>query len=136
MPESHSQTSFLTRRKALAGLGLLALTGGLAGCGSGRDLPSRRYARSRSGTGKISLALLTDSSSMTPVRENIDWRVYHHEGSSGNHSYLVAQENGANPRMSLPSGWYYVEAHHSRGVATHSVEVMQNNSLDYYIVRN
>ncbi|WP_026987802.1 hypothetical protein [Fodinicurvata fenggangensis] len=136
MPESHSQTSFLTRRKALAGLGLLALTGGLAGCGSGRDLPSRRYARSRSGSGNISLALLTDSSSMRRVGENIDWRIYHHEGAGGNHSYLVKQRRGANPRMSLPSGWYYVEAHHSRGVSTHTIEVMQNNSLDYYIVRD
>lgn len=136
MSESHSQTSFLTRRKVLAGLGLLALTGGLAGCGSGRDLPSRRYARSRSGSGNISLALLTDSSSMRRVGENIDWRVYHHEGAGGNHDYLVMQQSGANPRMRLPSGWYYVEAHHSRGVSTHTVEVMRNNSLDYYIVRD
>lgn len=70
------------------------------------------------------------------VKDDIDWTVWTFGRDSSGNRWKVASVRGANPRLMLPEGYYYVTAKHKGVEAKHTIEVTAGNNYNYSINLN
>ena len=85
--------------------------------------------------GGITLALMPHFGA-PEINADIEWTIWTFGRDATGNRWEVARARGANPRMMLPEGYYYVTANYNGAEARHTIEVTAGNNYNYAINLN
>ncbi len=70
-----------------------------------------------------------------PYRRNVAWRVLSWRKDRDGNRKLLAVLTGARPRITLPEGFYTVEATHDGQQTRHTIEISRGRTYDYTLIK-
>lgn len=70
-----------------------------------------------------------------PYRRNVAWRVLSWRKDRNGQRKLLAVLTGARPRITLPEGFYTVEATHGGKATRHTIEISRGRTYDYTLIK-
>ncbi|MBC6405217.1 MAG: hypothetical protein GDA41_05740 [Rhodospirillales bacterium] len=85
--------------------------------------------------GLATLALIPQNGA-DAYRRNVAWRVFSWRKDRNGKRKLLAVPAGARPRITLPQGFYTVEASHGGKITRHTIRIDRGRTYDYTLIKH
>ncbi|WP_119165889.1 hypothetical protein [Algihabitans albus] len=70
-----------------------------------------------------------------PIRDPIQWDVMTFGRDATGNRHLLHQVTASTAHLTLPGGWYYIEATHSGRTVKHTIEVTPGAAFKYFVMK-
>lgn len=70
-----------------------------------------------------------------PIRDPIEWNVMTFGRDALGNRHLLHKVIASTAQLTLPGGWYYIEAVHSGQTVKHSIEVTPGAAFKYFVMK-
>jgi hypothetical protein len=70
-----------------------------------------------------------------PIKDPIEWTVMTYGRDSQGNRHLVHQVTASTAHLTLPGGWYYIEARHNGALVKHTIEVTAGAAFKYFVMK-
>ncbi len=70
-----------------------------------------------------------------PIKDPIEWNVMTFGRDSTGNRQLVHRVTASTAQLTLPGGWYYVEATHNGRTVKHTIEVTAGAAFKYFVMK-
>ncbi len=70
-----------------------------------------------------------------PIKDPIEWTIMTYGRDAKGNRHLVHQVTASTAQLTLPGGWYYVEARHGASLVKHTIEVTAGAAFKYFVMK-
>lgn len=70
-----------------------------------------------------------------PIKDPVQWDVMTFGRDASGNRHLLHQVTASTAQLTLPGGWYYIEATHGGETVKHSIEVTPGAAFKYFVMK-